>query len=347
MVDTFSLQPGYKISRVIKGNWQLSEGHNQSSKANTVDDLMTYAENGIITFDCADIYTGVEELIGKFLKEYKNKYGADDAEKIKIHTKFVPDLTILAEIDKNYIDQIITRSLQRMGREKIDLVQFHWWDYSISKYVEAANFLKELQTDGKIDLIGTTNFDVDHLEEIINSGVKIVSNQVQYSVLDNRPELRMVDFCKTNDIKLLCYGALAGGFLSEKYLNQPEPIDPLENRSLIKYKLIIEDWGGWNKFQMLLKCLHEIAKKHNVTISNVAIKYILQKDQVAACIVGSRDRSHLENTLKIFSFELTDDEIKSISEFSKNSLLSGDIYGLERIKGGKHAGIMKYNLNKN
>lgn len=347
MVDTYLLQPGYAISRVIKGNWQLAKGHNDSNKNNVVKDLFSYAENGIITFDCADIYTGVEEILGRFLKEFGNKYGEERTKKIKIHTKFVPDFNDLSKIDKRYVSQIIERSLIRLGVEKLDLVQFHWWDYDIKNYVETSNFLKELKEEGKIDLIGATNFDANHLSEIVDSGVKIASNQIQYSVIDHRAEKSMVKFCKKNGILLLCYGSLAGGFISGKYLGLKEPQEPLENRSLVKYKLIIDDWGGWNKFQSLLKLLDDISRKHKVSVSDVAVKYVLQKEQVAAVILGSRNAQHIQDTVKIFSFDLSKKEMDEISKISnENNGLSGDIYGLERAKGGKHGAVMKYNLNK-
>ena len=57
----------------------------------------------------------------------------------------------------------------------------------------------------------------------------------------------MVDFCAAHGIQLLCYGTVAGGFLSERYLDAPEPAAPHENRSLTKYHLIIEEFGGWGE----------------------------------------------------------------------------------------------------
>ena len=66
MIDRTELAPGYAISRVIKGGWQLSEGHGTNRSDDPVADMFAFAERGIDTFDCADIYTGVEDMIGKF-----------------------------------------------------------------------------------------------------------------------------------------------------------------------------------------------------------------------------------------------------------------------------------------
>ncbi len=83
--------------------------------------------------------------------------------------------------------------------------------------------LEGLRKAGKIRHIALTNFDVPHLQQILDAGVQIVSNQVQYSVLDRRPEQGMATFCEAHGIALLCYGTIAGGFLTERYLDEPEP----------------------------------------------------------------------------------------------------------------------------
>jgi len=213
--------------------------------------------------------------------------------------------------------------------------------------VEAATHLKALQDAGKIKYIGVTNFDVPHLQELLDARVPVVSNQVQYSVLDHRPEQGMVELCERHSISLLCYGTVAGGFLSDRYLGAPEPEPPFENRSLTKYKLIIEEFGDWELFQRLLATLRDIADKHESSIATVATRYVLQKNQVGAAIVGARHARHLPDTLRLFNFELDENDltdIKRVANAAKGP--AGDVYSLERVKGGKHAVIMKYNLNE-
>ena len=99
-VERFSLRPGYEISRVIRGGWQLAGGHGASIASEAVDDLVAFCEAGISTFDCADIYTGVEELIGEFRAEYARRHGEEALRQVKVHTKFVPDLDTLADLDR-------------------------------------------------------------------------------------------------------------------------------------------------------------------------------------------------------------------------------------------------------
>jgi len=164
-------------------------------------------------------------------------------------------------------------------------VQFHWWDYGVAGYVDAAVELARLKDKGKIAHIGATNFDVPHLREILNAGVPIISLQAQYSLLDQRPRNGMIDLCRRHDIALLCYGTVAGGFLSERWVARGEPGE-LSNRSLIKYKLIIDDFGGWTLFQHLLLTLERIAVKHRCDIATVAARAVLDRDRVAAVIIG-------------------------------------------------------------
>ncbi|MBT5876590.1 MAG: aldo/keto reductase [Candidatus Latescibacteria bacterium] len=343
----FYLTSDYDISRVIKGGWQLAGGHGQVHLQDALEDMLQYVKAGITTFDCADIYTGVEELIGAFLRRHKHAFGTDELPSVQIHTKYVPDLSALSRLSRQDVEKVIDRSLTRLGLDRLDLVQFHWWDYDTPRYVEAALHLKALQGAGKIRHIGVTNFDVMHLKDITDAGVTIVSNQVQYSVLDQRPEGEMTDFCHEHDIVLLCYGTLAGGFVTDSYRRTPEPRTPHENRSLTKYALIIDDTGGWSTFQETLDILREVADKHKVDIADVATRYVMQKPRVAAAIVGSRNARYLVNTSKLFTFELDSDDLSAIRrQVSQTNGLLGEVYGIERIKEGKHAGIMKYDLNK-
>ena len=347
VISKINLTKGYKISRILKGGWQLAGGHGAIDKKQAVGDMFKFAEAGITTFDFGDIYIGVEELVGQFIKEYTNQFGKARINDIQLNTKLVPDVDILPTISKQYVEKIIDRSLRRLGVESLDLVQFHWWDYDIKRYLQVAYYLVDMQTKGKIRYIGVTNLDVPRLAELVENRIPIVSNQVQYSVLDHRPENGMVAFCQQHNIKLLCYGTAAGGFMSSRYLNVREQIPPYENRSLTKYKLIIDEFGGWGLFQELLSVLNRIAKKHNVSITNVASRYVLDKPQVAGIIIGARNIDHLEANKKVFEFNLDQEDKKSIQVVvNKSTGPKGDTYFLERIKNGKHASIMKYNLNK-
>lgn len=342
IIDSFTIAPDYKISRIIKGGWQLAKGHSTNAVSEPIADMFTFVESGINTFDCADIYTGVEALIGKFVlanRKLNHPY------QIKINTKYVPDYNKLGQLNKASVEQTINRSLQRLNKERLDMVQFHWWDYTVPNYIEAIGWLKEIQQMGKIQLLSTTNFNYEKTREIIEAGIEVATVQVQYSLLDPRPECELIPYCHENDINLLCYGTLAGGFLNDRWLGISEPQD-LGNRSLIKYKLMIDEAGGWEIFQSLLKILKKIGDKHSVSISTVAIKYILDKPQVAATIVGARNASYIQDYKLIFQLKLDDEDRQAISQIRQEMKIPPyDVFDLERQKEGKHGSIMKYNLN--
>ena len=347
MMETAELRPGYRISRIIRGGWQLAGGHGDVAQEAAVADLVASAEAGILTFDCADIYTGVEELIGAARRAYADAHGADALKALKVHTKFVPDLAHLHVVDRVYVRTIIERSLRRLGMERLDLVQFHWWDYAVPGCLDAARWLDELREEGKIDLIGGTNFDTDHTERLVAAGIPLASMQVQYSLLDARPEHGLVAAAQKHDIHLLVYGTVAGGFLGDRWLGQPEPDGALENRSLTKYKLIIDDFGGWDLFQALLKALRQVADRHGVDVATVASRYVLDLPRVAAVIVGARNQAHLAANLKIADLKLTDADRAEIGAvLAERKGPEGDTFELERDREGRHGRIMKYNLSR-
>ncbi|MGY5778349.1 aldo/keto reductase [Rhizobium sp. LEGMi135b] len=343
---TFELSPGYKISRVIRGGWQLAGGHGAIDRAQAVTDLIAAFDVGISTYDCADIYTGVEELIGEARQRLQNERGAEAAGAMKVHTKLVPDLEKLATISRDYIQGIVDKSLSKLKTEQLDLVQFHWWDYALPGYLEALSWLDEMRREGKVRNVGTTNFDTPHIAEILKAGIPLVSQQLQYSVLDQRPSHSLAKLAAGNDVKFLCYGSVAGGFLSDKWLGQPEPEMPLENRSLVKYKLIIDDFGGWELFQSLLGALKAIGDRHGVDIATIASAWVLEQPQVAAVIVGARNQAHALANAKIMDIALSDDDRQQIAAIITQSPgLEGDVYTLERDRAGRHGSIMHYNLN--
>ena len=347
MNKRFTLKNGYSFSRIINGGWQLSEGHALQSDIERQDVLKAFHElvaRGFTTFDCADIYTGVEEFYGVFLKEYLAAGG--NREDIQFHSKYVPDRSILQELKPEDIRETIHRSLRRLGVEQIDMIQFHWWEYDIPGYIEALQELQKLQKEGKISQLSLTNFDTPRTKEIVEAGISISSMQAQYSLFDRRVERGMQKFCSENDIALLCYGTLAGGFLTDKWLNVEEPED-LDNRSLVKYRIIIDDFGGWSAYQELLKLLNEMSSRYDCRIANISSAYILQKEAVGAAIIGTRSSRHIEGNSKTVELKLAQEDVRAIDAFLADKPgPQGEPFELERNEEGPHIKVMLRNLNK-
>ncbi len=342
-----SLTPDYTISKVIKGGWQLSAGHDLTGRALTeaqaLRDMDAFFEAGITTLDFGDIYTGVEALVGRFVQDLRARYGSAVRDQIQLHTKYVPDRALLAQHTPEHVREIVQRSQARLGVEKIDLVQFHWWDYGTPGYLEALETLFQLKTEGAIREVGVTNFDTVHLHEFVQAGLKPLSTQVQFSLLDRRPKTQLQAYCVEHGIHLLCYGTVAGGLLSERYLGQSPQED--ETRSHTKYRLIVEEFGGWNLFQELLQVLHSTALKHETDIATVASAWVLAQSGVAGVIVGARNTDHLAHNLQIAALGLDEQARSEIDRvLARAKPPRGDVYGLER-EDVRHAGIMRTNLN--
>jgi aryl-alcohol dehydrogenase-like predicted oxidoreductase len=292
------------IYRVLNGMWQVSSAHGAIEPGRAVDEMFAYHDAGFTTWDLADHYGPAEDFIGNFRRLSAARHGAQRLAEIQAFTKWVPRP---GRMTRRIVEEAIGVSLKRMGVECLDLLQFHWWDYSDEGYLEALDHLAELRHDGKIRHLGLTNFDTERLRIIVDHGVPIVSNQVQYSLVDRRPEARMAPFCHEHGMTLLAYGTLLGGLLSEKYLGRPEPArTELDTASLQKYKRMIDAWGGWALFQQLLAVLKQIADKHRVSIANVGVRYILDRPAVAGVIVGARlgVAQHIANNARVFSFDL-------------------------------------------
>jgi aryl-alcohol dehydrogenase-like predicted oxidoreductase len=287
--------------------------------------MLTYHEAGFTTWDLADHYGPAEDFIGEFRRQLQTARGAGALAEVQAFTKWVP-----RPLPMNFriVEEAVGVSLRRMAVESLDLLQFHWWDYGNDQYLAALENLVQLQQSGVIKHLGLTNFDTEHMERILDHGIEIVSNQVQYSLIDRRPEVRMAPLCQERQVWLLTYGTLCGGFLSDTYLGQPEPNRwSLETASLKKYKQMIDAWGGWALFQELLQTLKSIADKHAVSIANVATRYILDKPKVAGVIVGIRLglHDHRDDNARVFGLQLDEQDLAQIEDIL---VRSNDLYNL-------------------
>ena len=314
MIGLKQLADDLSICRVLNGMWQVSGAHGYIEPQKAIDEMIEYHNSGFTTWDLADIYCPAELFIGKFRKKLEKLKGKDELQNSQALTKFVPNS---GPMTKSIVEHYVDKSLENMNTSCLDLIQFHWWDYNNPSYIDALVHLSNIRDKGKIKHIGLTNFDTERLQIIKDQGVEIISNQVQYSILDQRAEKLMVPFSQQNRIHLLSYGTLLGGFLSEKYLDSPEPLGgDLSTASLKKYYNMINAWGGWELFQELLHVLLQISKKHDCSIANVATSFILDKPTVAGVIIGARlgISEHREDNSRVYDVQL-DSEDQSMIKF--------------------------------
>ncbi|HLC24108.1 MAG TPA: aldo/keto reductase [Nitrosopumilaceae archaeon] len=323
---TYKLASDLEICQILNGMWQVAGVHGQIDPESAISEMLSYHGSGFTTWDMADIYGPAEEFLGEFRRRISKVKGQDELDKIQALTKFVPNP---GPMTRSIVEHYIDRSIRRMNVNSIDLVQFHWWDYNDTRYLDALHHLSKLCDDGKIRHVGLTNFDTERMEIMVENEFRLVSNQIQYSIIDQRPKVKMTPFCQKHDIKLLAYGTLLGGFLSENYKDKPEPTrSELYTASLQKYKNMIDAWGGWILFQELLVVLDEIAKKHHVSIANVAAKFVLDEPAVAGVIIGVRlgIAEHMSDNARLFSINFDKgDKEKIISVTSRSQDLFSSI----------------------
>ncbi len=300
------------ICRVLNGLWQVSGGHGAIDPQKAIPEILAYHDAGFTTWDLADHYGPAEDFIGQFRKLLLKERGVEVFKQMAAFTKWVPRP---GHMTRQVVASAIDVSLKRMQVDTLDLIQFHWWEYSDPAYMDALHHLNDLQQEGKIRHLGLTNFDTERLKLIVEGGIKIVSNQVQFSLVDQRPIQKMIPFCKQHGISLLTYGTYCGGLLSEKYLGVTEPsYGQLNTASLRKYMGMIDAWGGWGLFQELLTVLKQVADKHRVSLANVAVKSILDQPSVAGVIAGTRlgVAEHRADNARVFDFDLDSEDRRSI-----------------------------------
>lgn len=304
--DAYTDLAGMRMCRLLNGLWQLSGAHGHIDPDAAMAQMQAYHDAGFTTWDLADHYGPAEDFIGVF----RQQLGA-----VAEHLAFTKWVPRPGAMPRETVEAAVDRSRTRMNADTLDLLQFHWWDYNDSRYLGALRHMADLRDDGKIRHLALTNFDTQHLKRIVDEGIAIVSNQVQFSVIDRRPEVKLIRYCQQNNVKLLTYGTLAGGLLTDRYLNTPEPARrDLNTASLRKYKQMIDAWGSWDLFQQLLMTMRTVGDKYGVSVANVAVRYILDKPAVAGVIIGARlgISDHMAENARVFDFALNADDIIKI-----------------------------------
>lgn len=310
MNQTTNLALDLKISKILTGLWQIADMERDGQTIDlqqAANAMQAYVDVGLTTFDMADHYGSAEIISGIF----NQQVGSD---KIQLLTKWVPEP---GKGSKEQVRQAVERALNRLQVNELDLLQYHAWNYVDPVWLDHLGWLQELQQEGLIRHLGLTNFDAGHLELVLESGIQVVSNQVCYSLIDQRAAGRMTEICQKYQVKLLAFGTLAGGLLSAKWLGQSEKAaDEMATWSQMKYKRFIDEAGGWAPYQALLKTLHQVAQKHNVSIPNVATKFILDQPAVGGVIIGARlgTSNYIQDNLAMLDLQLHEADQEAIRQ---------------------------------
>ncbi|RMZ09133.1 hypothetical protein D0864_01570 [Hortaea werneckii] len=323
-VETFKLGP-INAPRLLNGLWQLSSPAWGSSTSEQQEQaLAQLVEAGLTMADMADHYGDAELIYG----EFRNKLMPGLKGQVLAATKWCVFSKPQQAMTEDWVLRAVHERSRRLGG-RVELLQFHWYDYEDKGYLEILTILVSIarRQPQLVSAIGLCNFDAAHTAEACEyilertGSVGLVSNQVQagFSLLDSRPLHDMYAVCQRYGLKLLTYGSLCGGFLSPKWLNRTAPdlystaeqLTPSQR----KYFDIISVWGGWADFQRLLSVLDGIAVSHGVTLTNVATRWVLQQPHVGAVIVGTRlgVSIHGNDNLSVFDFALSEAEVAAIN----------------------------------
>lgn len=311
---------GLDISRLLCGLWQVADiekGGTTLDPERGANALRAYAEAGFDTFDMADHYGSAEIITGRLLARYP------EGKRPLAFTKWCPEP---GPMTADVVRKGVQERLDRLGVAKVDLLQFHWWSFEHPAWLDALHEMAQLRQEGLIGAIGVTNFDAAHLGLALADGIPLASNQVSFSLVDRRAAGALSGLCMRSGVRLFAYGTLCGGFLSDKWLGAPEPAS-IADWSRSKYKRFIDTAGGWEAFQAVLGAAGEIARKHKVSISNVATRWVLEHASVAAAIIGARlgESEHRDDNLKVFSFAFDEeDRARLEAAFAGTQPIPGD-----------------------
>lgn len=291
---------GIKVSRLGLGMWQAGGGQwgEDVKDDDCVAAMVRAHELGVNLIDTAEVYGDghSEEVVGRAIKEI----GRDE---VVIATKVSGDHLRYGDVQK-----ACERSLKRLGVDVIDLYQIHWPDpWQQVPLEETMKAMERLHKQGKIRAVAVSNFAVRDLEEAraALSTTDVVSNQVQYNMLHREIEKQVLPFCQRENIAIVAWGPLAEGALTGKYNMNRKPQDPLRKDHRF--------FAGKNLESILplLSVLEAVGKPHGRTIPQVALNWLLSKENVIP-IPGAKRPSHVESNLDAIGWSLTGDELSRV-----------------------------------
>jgi aryl-alcohol dehydrogenase-like predicted oxidoreductase len=298
------------VSPIGLGCWQFSKGKSLGGKFwpvlqdEEIKDIVEVSlEGGINWFDTAESYGGgeSERALSKALKQL-GKTSKD----VVIATKWFP----LFRTAKS-ITQTIDKRLENLEGFCIDLYQIHQ-PFSFSAVKAQMKAMAQLVKEEKIRFIGVSNFSAKKMkrahEELSKFGLHLVSNQVRYNLLDRKIETNgILETAKEFGISIIAYSPLAQGLLSGKFHDDPELI---RSRSGYRKYMRAFKQKGLEKSQPVINALKELARKYQVSLSQIALNWLIQfQGETVVAIPGATKVDHVKDNIGAMKFMLTNDEL--------------------------------------
>jgi aryl-alcohol dehydrogenase-like predicted oxidoreductase len=295
---------GFGAWAIGGGDWQHGWGPQEDQ--DSIDAIHAALDAGINWIDTAAVY-GLghsEEVVGKALKS--------SSVKPYLFTKCAmtwgEDRKIVQTLKK--IREEVEGSLQRLGIEVIDLYQIHW-PVPDEELEEGWSTMADLQREGKVRWIGTSNFSVAQLERAMKIA-PVTALQPPYSAINRSNEAEILPFCKKHNIGVINYAPMHSGLLTGS-MNKERVAALPENDFRTRAKNFQEPQLSRNL--ALAELMKEIGNRHGVIAGVVAIAWTLHNEAITAAIVGGRNAKQIEGVLPAATFRLTEAEYQEIGKF--------------------------------
>lgn len=281
--------------------------------------LDTFTAAGGNFIDTADVYSAgeSERIIGKWLRDRSDR----DSLIIATKARFPVGEGAASGLSRDYLKTAIEESLQRLQTDVIDLFQIHAWDPKVQPE-EWLEVVGEFQESGMVREFGVSNLLGWQLQKAVDVAdfrqlPQIQTLQPQYSLLAREIEFELTDVCSANEISLLPWGPLGGGWLTGKYKRDQMPSG--ESRLGENPKRGVEAYDKRNndKTFLILDRLSEIAANHDAEVSQVAIAWLRSKELVGSVILGARNSEQLSSNIRAAEIELSEAEVLRLDEVSQ------------------------------
>lgn len=296
---------GLRVSKLCLGTWGIGgAGWDSYSDESRMDAIKAALECGINFIDTAPAYNAgkAECYVGETLNKLKKR--REVVISTKCGNKFVDGKYLRCGSKESILKQC-DESLKNLKTDYIDIYLVHWPDPAV-ELEETIDAVSTLKKEGKILHAGVSNFSKEQIEEA-QKYCKIEAFQPQYSLADRKDE-KLIRWAHEQGLGIMTYGTLGGGILTGNYrkLRTFEQTDS-RNRFYPYFKEPL-----FSKAMELLTIMDQIAEERNVSLAQIAEKWVIQKRFVSSCIIGAQSRARVEENCRNLQWELTDNEIRRL-----------------------------------
>lgn len=268
--------------------------------------------------DTADVYTrgASEEIIGRWLADRRL-----DGLTIATKARFpMSDDPADSGAGRDHLTRAAEASLRRLGVDTIDLYQVHAWDPE-TPLDETLETLNELVTAGKVRQIGVSNYTAWQLQRAIVTAryrgwAPIVSLQPKYSLLSRDIELELLPLCLEEDVGVLPWSPLGGGWLTGKYTPDERPTGATRLGENPARGVEAYDLRNTDRTWAILEVVRAVAEARNASMSQVALNWVRSRPGVRSVLLGARTVEQIDDNLAALDWELTANEVSALSEVS-------------------------------